>query len=103
MRIAFLAATAMLASCAGQPQTEYWHDFTGAHRTQTSFNMDEAACEYQMQAAAVSAPYAPPVAGAGYVNPGVGQAVGALSSIALSGPGPRFFNLCMKAKGWEKR
>jgi hypothetical protein len=77
-----------LGGCATEPPETYWRDVTGAKRSQEMFDTDRAACNYQIGMAATPVEF--------------GRGTSSLASALVSTPGPRAYDLCMRARGWQQ-
>lgn len=78
-------AAATLAGCAARESERAYRDRTGSGRQQAQLEQSMAECRYDFSRAQAAAPVYP----------------NSLAATVLSGPGPRMFDDCMSAKGWE--
>lgn len=99
-RTALIFTAVVLAGCAStQPQQEQvWRDLEG-DQTVADLRRDSARCDYEMARMGVMAPqrHYPSRSTSAF-----GQAVDNLGSAMLQGPGPRVWESCMRAAGWQR-
>ena len=87
MRRLAVLGLAALAGCAARPGEDLWRDMSGQGRQDAALHSDQAACEYEIALATSAAPYNP--------------ALGHVGNAFLRGPGPRVWDACMRARGWQ--
>ena len=98
MKFAAVIAILSVTGCASQaPRDTGWRDVSGQARGQAGLDRDVAQCDFELEKARAGAPSRPYTTTGPYASQ-----MSALGSAMLSGPGPRFYEACMSAKGWKQ-